>query len=365
MAEAVKDANAVVMDPFRKVPTASQTEKAAEDEKELVKPLRTDTDLPEGLKVEPEVFAKVNQLRLSKIESEIALKKLTTSLNESTSDLRSVETASDRNNAELTSIRQQISSTREKLLQDSWDVSLMINMKQGQDEVYCSSSLQKPIEAMLVHRGVIENENQDIRVKGADKIKVLNKIVAYRKNINVMDWEHKYIEAKASNLEEHYTDLHMLRVTKNLQEFLKGSTRDKNKKEMVQLERKLKYLQNSIKQKQQNMQKKLRRHEKQLNDRYTESQKLESQQKAIAQRVVQLEAVNRTRVNQESSADIAKNRMKNIVTRRKLVDLARAQTDEIEFLRQELDRLRQKTFPSFAHSRRAELARMGNPDEMY
>ena len=41
-------------------------------------------------------------------------------------------------------------------------------------------------------------------------------------------------------------------------------------------------------------------------------------------------------------------RMKAVVTRRKLLDLARAQTDEVEFLRQELDRLRQKTFPSFA-----------------
>ena len=52
-------------------------------------------------------------------------------------------------------------------------------------------------------------------------------------------------------------------------------------------------------------------------------------------------------------------RMKAIVTRRKLLDLARAQTDEIEFLRQELDRLRQKTFPSFATRRNPNV----NPDD--
>lgn len=40
--------------------------------------------------------------------------------------------------------------------------------------------------------------------------------------------------------------------------------------------------------------------------------------------------------------------MEAIVARRKLIDLARSQTEEIEFLRQELDRLRQKTFPYFA-----------------
>ena len=54
-------------------------------------------------------------------------------------------------------------------------------------------------------------------------------------------------------------------------------------------------------------------------------------------------------------------KMKSLVTRRKLVDLARAQTDEIEFLRSELDRLRQRTFPSFAHT----VDPMQNPDEIY
>ena len=52
--------------------------------------------------------------------------------------------------------------------------------------------------------------------------------------------------------------------------------------------------------------------------------------------------------------------MKSITTRRKLIDLARAQTDEIEFHRQELDRLRQRTFPSFAHARGVVA---GNVDE--
>ena len=53
-------------------------------------------------------------------------------------------------------------------------------------------------------------------------------------------------------------------------------------------------------------------------------------------------------------------RAQAITTRRKLIDLARTQTEEIEFLRQELDRLRQSTFPSFAH---ASHLQTGNVDE--
>jgi hypothetical protein len=40
--------------------------------------------------------------------------------------------------------------------------------------------------------------------------------------------------------------------------------------------------------------------------------------------------------------------MQAVMMRRKLVELAKTQTEEIDFLRKELERLRQRTFPSFA-----------------
>ena len=48
-----------------------------------------------------------------------------------------------------------------------------------------------------------------------------------------MLWEHKYLETRARDLEEHYTDLHMLRVTKNLQEFIKGGDMGDRQKEVL------------------------------------------------------------------------------------------------------------------------------------
>ncbi len=47
------------------------------------------------------------------------------------------------------------------------------------------------------------------------------------------------------------------------------------------------------------------------------------------------------------TASSAAAKMKKVVGRRRLVDTARAQAEEIDFLRQELDRMRQRTFPSF------------------
>lgn len=43
-------------------------------------------------------------------------------------------------------------------------------------------------------------------------------------------------------------------------------------------------------------------------------------------------------------------KMKKVIAKRQLVDTARAQSEEIDYLRQELDRMRQRTFPSFVRA---------------
>jgi len=43
-------------------------------------------------------------------------------------------------------------------------------------------------------------------------------------------------------------------------------------------------------------------------------------------------------------------KMKKVIAKKHLVGLARSQAEEIDFLRQELDRMRQRTFPSFVRS---------------
>ena len=72
-------------------------------------------------------------------------------------------------------------------------------------------------DALLIQRSQVEKLNDEIRTAGKEKIGVLTKIKDFNKQINYMHWEHEYMETYIANLEEHYTDLHMLRVTKDLQ----------------------------------------------------------------------------------------------------------------------------------------------------
>ena len=54
--------------------------------------------------------------------------------------------------------------------------------------------------------------------------------------------------------------------------------------------------------------------------------------------------------------NVAASKMKKVVGRRHMVDIARAQAEEIDYLRQELDKMHQRTFPSFVKATRKRLA---------
>ena len=88
--------------------------------------------------------------------------------------------------------------------------------------------------------------------------------------------------------------------------------------------------------------------QRKITEKERENRKLKDHIEGLEQVVKLREGIRQQAGNKSDKHKAERQRMEMVVTRRKLIDLARAQTDEIEFLRQELDRLRQKTFPSFA-----------------
>ena len=105
----------------------------------------------------------------------------------------------------------------------------------------------------------------------------------------------------------------------------------------------------------------------QNDERKEENSKLQSKILDLRRQVEEREKVKNSRKEsqglQGDPAASAMLKMKKVVARRQLVDTARAQAEEIDFLRQELDKFRQKTFPSFLRATRTRLA--PNPDEHY
>ena len=105
--------------------------------------------------------------------------------------------------------------------------------------------------------------------------------------------------------------------------------------------------------------------QQQLDDRRMENENLNDQIYGLKREVAARESVRQSRNDARGTvgdpAQSAMKRVKRVVVRRQLVDLARTQAEEIDFLRQELDKMRQKTFPSFVRATKSRLAI--NPDE--
>ncbi|OWY96871.1 hypothetical protein PHMEG_00032748 [Phytophthora megakarya] len=86
---------------------------------------------------------------------------------------------------------------------------------------------------VLRDRTSVEALNDVIQLHGKDQVGILGRIKDFRKSINVMEWEHELLELQTRDMDERYTDIQLLRVTKDLQElFHTGDTSYKQKREL-------------------------------------------------------------------------------------------------------------------------------------
>ena len=174
------------------------------------------------------------------------------------------------------------------------------------------------------------------------------------------------MSAKLQDLTEFYSDLLLLRVEKSTLAAMKGqgsavSEQDAIAKGEQRLSASLKLFAQKAAAKEEEAAKGA----KAVQQRREENVKLRAQLEQLGGSVAAREAIFKARA--ESGADggaasAAAARLKRVAMRRRLIDLAKAQTEEIEFLRGELDRLRQRTFPSFAAAARSKL--LLPPDEV-
>ena len=337
--------------------------KYAEVEQVSYAPLDID-DLPEtAIKIADQTFDKLNELRMRRLEMENGLSKLNANLKESVKHM-------DRSRDQLASLDRSIDllhARHEALLDESAldkkNIEVLAVFKQGQDEVEQGAVATNYGDAILIPQSIIKDTNVDIQNLGDEKVKVLEKTLNFRKKINYMNWEHEFLDLKAKNAEAHYVDLQLLRVNKQLKQIISGVKIESDRSKMEKAEQHLSKLHSTHADKMAKMEKELRKVRKAIAERVKENTSLTAQVKELSGNVGIREAIYKSRAEaQGGGMDPAAKKMKMVTMRRKLVDLARAQTDEVEFLRGELDRLRQKTFPSFANAARERFE--GMPDEI-
>jgi len=329
-------------------------------------PLDIDLDLPEGFKISDGVWDKLQELRQNKWKTE---QELDAAYRANRVAQKQFDRVSLQETA-LTEIIEGLDKRKDGLLEKDYvlgqTLEVLTLFKQGQDEVEQGAVVTDYSDCKLIPLSLIRDTNALIKELGAEKVKILNRTKKFRQRINFMNWEHQYLEKQAADMSDHYTDLQLMRVTKQLKMVMSGTKMDSDKVKAERSEIHMSKLMSTHNDKVEKLTKANRKLMIAIKDRISENARLEKQLKELESNVGIRENIYKSRI--ESSGGVvdasarAGIKMKRVTMRRKLIDLARAQTDEVEFLRQELDRLRKKTFPSFAQAAEERLG--GNPDEL-
>ncbi|KAM3925380.1 cilia- and flagella-associated protein 43 [Leptodactylus fuscus] len=301
--------------------------------------------MPDGLDLP--VWQRFCLARRSKMEYEQQVKRKALVLAEMQEFLHKRIEEDERTRQDIEDIMQELNILRNEKMKFQLDLTVQFVLKQGQVEVENADLIPSYMDAILLHRSVIEDLNSNIRGLGEQKIASMVESKDFRKGIFQLEWEHKKIQMEMEDLKKKSRDITMLRVTKEIQTFLNETNYDARISNQMQI------LEETINVQEKQHEKNVKQYKQVIKDlekhinkkKETNSQLDKELQDALISFSERKHIYDVVGVEQNLEKN-ARDRYMDIVQRRRLVDLVKAQAQEIAILRTELDRLRMKTFPA-------------------
>jgi hypothetical protein len=352
-------------DPFYNlIMSREKDQRVLENHIPQMHPLNIDMDCPEGFVVDAFVWSKLQELRLARIAKEIEGKRQHTAYIELKKKLDEITLQEDAIITQSDVLKGRREEVLVRLKELSEDLDIVVTLRQGQDEVECGAVVTDYSDARLIPASIIKKYNVRINELGKEKIHVLSRIKQFRRKMNLVDWEVKHLRLEAWHLEEYFTDSQLFRVTRDLQKIIKdGTDNDQSRARLEKIAIRKEFLKKNGDIKVAKLAKAIEQLRVQMEEREYENSKFSGKIDTLKSDVtVREQVVNHSKKNSDRGGDArSTTRMRKVVARRKLVDTAQVQAEEIDYLKQELDKTRQKTFPSFVRATRNRL--VYNPDE--
>eukprot|EP00105_Crassostrea_gigas_P045206 XP_019929354.1 PREDICTED: cilia- and flagella-associated protein 43 [Crassostrea gigas] len=338
-------ADSSLPNPFADRPsTARQHAQAKSQLEAAINDLDKISNMPEG--IEESVWQRLCAYRREKIENDLLIKQKALVLAEMDNFYKKRVEEDERLRNEIEGIFDTLNKLHDDRVRFNLNLEVQLMLKQGQVEVDPTNFIQDYKDSALIHRTVVEELNSNIKQLGESKITSMMESKDFRKGIIQLEWEQKRMLMQMEDFQNKMKDIQFMKVTREIQLYLSNEDYEGKKSEEIgKLEQtiltQLKHHEKNVREKKRIM----KDLGKTVKSRDSENSSMDNDLAELNVTVNERRHIDEVNADRRSNTGTEK-RYQEIVQRRKLVDLAKAQAQEVAVLRAEVERLRMRTFPA-------------------
>lgn len=228
------------------------------------------------------------------------------------------------------------------------DTASLYSLYQGQIQDETSITCSDFATSCLRWVTDVDQLNDLIMAADTENFSLLERIIQRRKVMKFLKWETERLNYCIGTLEIELRQLHTLRVTREMQEWLSGDEQRTEKQVLDSIERHIRYVHQNMSKKVQDLVSVASSLKSQISERFAENAAITEHSEDLRKNVEDKISVKKlVDVHADGSLQFAQ-RAKEMYETSELEELARCQQEELIRLKRETDRLRERTFPSFA-----------------